>query len=163
MNFLARLLFVLSFILLLAACSEKKQYEEAVLAEMQSESDIKDYKLDPATMTKCVVESTSRKMPGVFFADPERLKTYLSYTKMLSLKAAKDPQKVMEELRVEFGTPQGLAEARGNYTQSLVDCQTTLITNAEPKEDNPALSESTPSIAAPTPDAAQAPVNNPTK
>lgn len=132
MNKPLRLMLLLLAVFVLPACSEKKQYEAAVLAEMQSEPDIKDYKLDPAVMAACIVEATSRKMPGVFPFDPDRKKAYSLYVKMLTLQKAKDPMKEMADLRTEFGSPQGLLEARSNYTDSLVDCQTTLITNAEP-------------------------------
>lgn len=129
--------------LLLSACSEKKQYEEAVLTEMQTEPDIKDYKLDPVIMADCVVETTSRKMPGIFTGDPERLKAYVAYTKLVTLKKAKDPQQVMNELRKDFGSAQGLLDARNNYAESLVECQTGMITNSEeetPDRDAPAIS-----------------------
>lgn len=132
MNKTYKLLLLLAAGLLLSACSEKQQYEQTVLAQLQNEPDIKDYKLDPQLMTDCVVETTSRKMPGIFAGDPTRMQAYLSYIKMLTINAAKDPKKVMEELRTEFGSAQGLLDARNNYAESLVECQTGFITNAQP-------------------------------
>lgn len=132
MNKAHRIIGLIAATFLLSACSEQQQYKAAVLAEMQTESDIKDYKLDPEKMADCVVNSTSSNMPGLFPVDPARKKAYLSYTKMLTLKQSKEPQKAMDELRTEFGSAQGLLEARNNYTNSLVECQATLITNTEP-------------------------------
>lgn len=132
MNKTHRIIGLIAAIFLITACSEKQQYAEAVLTEMQTEPDIKDYKLDPEKMADCVVNGTSKKMPGLFPADPIRKKSYISYTKMLTIKKSKDPQKTMDELRVEFGSAQGLLAARNNYTDNLVECQTTFISNVEP-------------------------------
>ena len=56
--------------LLLPACADKNQFEQAVLEQMEKEVDIKDYKIAPEYMTKCVVEKSSLNMPGVFAFDP---------------------------------------------------------------------------------------------
>jgi hypothetical protein len=50
---------------------------------------------------------------------------------MLTLKDAKNPQQVMEELRTEFGSPKGLAEAHRNYTESTMNCFASLIMSSE--------------------------------
>ncbi|MEQ1635196.1 MAG: hypothetical protein ABL903_00800 [Methylococcales bacterium] len=134
MNKTYKLLLLLSASLLLSACSEKEQYAQTVLAQMQNESDVKDYKLDPQLMADCVVKTSSGKMPGLFPFDPDRKKAYLSYIKLLTINTAKDPKQVMAELRTEFGSAQGLLDARSNYTDSLVECQTGFITNTESVE-----------------------------
>ena len=76
--------------LLLPACADKNQYEQAVLEQMQKEADIKDYKITPEFMTKCVVDTTSQNMPGIFAFDPTRLTAYRNYAKMLTLTQATD-------------------------------------------------------------------------
>ena len=48
-------------------------------------TEIKDYKIAPEYMTKCVVEKTAQNMAGVFPLDPKRLLAYRNYTKMLTL------------------------------------------------------------------------------
>lgn len=95
----------------LAGCAEKEEYTQAVLEQMKIEKDIKDYKIDPAEITDCIVTTTSANMPGLFAFDPERLKAYKNYTKMLTLKNSSDPKKTLEELRQDFGSPKGLADA----------------------------------------------------
>ena len=85
-------------------------------------------------MTKCVVESTSQNMPGLFPFDPKRLTAYRNYAKMLTLDKSADPKKTLEELRTDFGTPKDLAEAHNNYTESLVECYSVVISKSEEAE-----------------------------
>ena len=126
-----KLLLISLSALLLPACADKNQYEQAVLEQMQKEQDIKDYKITPEYMTKCVVESTSQNMPGLFPFDPKRLTAYRNYTKMLTLDKSADPKKTLEELRTDFGSPKELAEAHNNYTESLVECYSVVISKSE--------------------------------
>ncbi len=120
--------------LLLTACADKNQYEQAVLAQMQKEQDVKDYKIDPTDMTKCVVAQSSEKMPGVFALDPTRLTAYRNYARMISSEVPKDPKHEMEELRAAFGSPQALAEAHANYTESVVECYSVVVSKGEDAE-----------------------------
>ncbi len=130
-TYMKKLLVISLFVLLLPACSDKKQFEQAVLDQMQLEKDIKDYKLSPERMAKCVVDTVSNNMPGIFLFDPNRLMAYRNYTKMLTLTSSKDPKKTLEELRVAFGSPKELAEAHSNYTESTLDCLSALIGETE--------------------------------
>ncbi len=133
-------LLILLCALLLTACADKNQYEQAVLEQMQKEQDIKDYKIPPEDMVKCVVAQTSEKMPGIFAFDPTRLTAYHNYAKMLSLDTPKDPKStvdqktIMEQLRTDFGSPQALAEAHANYTESVVECYSVVISKSESGE-----------------------------
>lgn len=117
--------------LLLPACADKNQYEQAVLEQMQKEADIKDYKITPEYMTKCVVDTTSQNMPGIFALDPTRLTAYRNYAKMLTLTQSTDPKKTLEELRTDFGSAKALLEARSNYTESLMECYSAVISESE--------------------------------
>lgn len=126
-----KLLLISLSAILLSACSERSQFEQAVLEQMQQEKDIKDYKLSPERMAKCVVDTVSNNMPGIFALDPKRLMAYRSYTKMVSLSSSKDPKKTLEELRAEFGSPKELADAHTNYTESQMDCLSALIGESE--------------------------------
>ena len=119
-------------LIILSGCSEKEQFEQAVLKDMQKEQDIKDYKIDPENISKCVVESTSRKMPGIFLGDPMRLEAYKRYTKMLGLSESKNPQQTLKELQADFGAGRGLAEAKGQYSESVTDCIAIVIMKGDP-------------------------------
>lgn len=122
-----KLLLMGVFILFLSACADKQQYEQAVLTEMQAEQDVKDYEIDPEKMAECVVDLSSKAMPGVFDLDPDRLLAYQHYTKMLSMGTTKDKQKLLEELRSSFGSRSALAAAHKNFAQSVLDCYSAII------------------------------------
>ena len=123
--------FIFICALFLSACADKENYQQAVLEQMQAEQDVKDYKIDPENITKCIVDTSAKDMPGLFPFDPARLTAYRNYTKMLTLKQAKDPKKVMAELRTEFGSPKALADAHSNYTESVVECISAVTIDAE--------------------------------
>lgn len=129
-----KLLLVVLLLPFLVACADKQQYEEVVLEEMKKEQDVKDYKIDPAYMAKCVIDTTYQRMPGFFAFDPDRLQAYRNYSKMLKMSLAKDPQKTLEELRKDFGSPQELAKAHSVYTESIMDCYTAILHEEEPEE-----------------------------
>ena len=126
-----KLLLISLSALLLSGCADRKEYEETVLQQMQLEKDIKDYKLSPERMAKCVVDTSSNNMPGIFSFDPKRMQAYRNYTKMLMLSSSKDPKKTLEELRTDFGSAKELAEAHSNYTESQMDCLAALIGESE--------------------------------
>jgi len=126
-----KLLLISLSVLILPACADKNQYEQAVLEQMQKEADIKDYKITPEYMTKCVVDTTAQNMPGIFAFDPKRLMAYRNYTKMLNLTKSADPKKTLEELRTDFGSAKDLAEAHTNYTESLMECYSAVISESE--------------------------------
>ncbi len=117
-------------VFLLSACAEKEQYEQAVFARMQNEQDLKDYKIDPEKITKCIVDTSSKNMPGSFPLATERLAAYLNYAKMLNLNSAEDKQKTLEELGVLFGSPKELANAHSNYTESVMNCIATVTSQS---------------------------------
>jgi PBP1b-binding outer membrane lipoprotein LpoB len=130
-----KLLLIFLSTLTLTACAEKESYEQAILAELQKEKDVKDYKIAPESMAKCIAETSANNMPGIASFDPKRLQAYRSYTKMLQLTQAKDPKKALEELRTEFGSPQELAAAHTNYTESELECYTAVISKSESSDD----------------------------
>ena len=101
---------------------------------MQTEQDLKDYNIDPEHMTECVVDLSSKDMPGAFAYDPDRLTAYQNYTKMLSMSTAKDKQGKLEELRSLFGSPRDLANAHANYTESVMNCLASIIMESEGEE-----------------------------
>ncbi len=88
-----KLLLIALSALLLPACSDKNQFKDTVLEQMQQEQDVKDYKIDPEKMANCVVNTTEKGMPGFFAFDPYRLAAYRNYTKMLNVAKSADPKK----------------------------------------------------------------------
>jgi hypothetical protein len=122
--------------LFITACAEKGEYEEAVLAEMKKEQDVKDYKIDPEKMADCVVDTTVQNMPGYFEFDPERRTAYKNYTKMLTMLKSSDPKKTLDELRKDFGSPKALADAHNNLTESMMNCYSAIMIQSEPDEED---------------------------
>jgi negative regulator of sigma E activity len=132
--YMKKRLLMLLLPLFLVACADKQQYEQVVLEEMKKEQDVKDYKIDPTYMAKCVIDTTYQRMPGLFAFDPDRLQAYRNYTKMLQMSSAKDPQKMLAELRKDFGSPQDLAKAHSVYTESVMDCYTAVLHESDTEE-----------------------------
>jgi len=115
-------------VLTLAACSDKNEYHQTVLDLVTNDADIRSYHLDPETIADCIVDLTSKEMPGVLPFEPRRQDTYRGYTQMISLKTSTNPEEVLKELRESFGSAKGLAEAHMNYSKSYLECIST-ITN----------------------------------
>lgn len=146
-NTMKKLIALIAAGLLLTACTDKNNYEQAVLEEVKKEKDLQDYKITPEHMTSCVVDLSSKNMPGIIPVDPSRMQAYRSYTKMLKLSESSDPQKYLAELRTEFGSPKALADAHSNYTQSYMDCIAAIIAES----DDSAKTEKPAAPAAPPP------------
>lgn len=125
-----RVLFV-ALAVSLFGCAEKDEYRQAVLEQMTNEQDIKDYKINPEIMADCVVETSSKKMPGLLPIDPERRQAYKNYVRMIQLNKSEEPKALLDELRTVFGSPKGLADAHANYSESVVECVSGLVTNEE--------------------------------
>lgn len=117
--------------MLVVGCADKAEYEQAVLEQVAKDKDVQDYKIEPERMVECIVETSSKDMPGMVAFDPERRQAYKNYTKMLKLYASNDPKKELEELRSAFGSPKALADAHANYAESMVECVSGLVTSEE--------------------------------
>jgi len=131
-----KLLLICAATLFLTACADKQQYEQAVLEQMRTERDLKDYKIEPEYMTECVVDLSSKEMPGAFPLDPVRLTSYQNYAKMLSMSSTPDNEKQqkIKELRSIFGSPKDLVAAHANYTESVMNCLASIIMESEDTE-----------------------------
>ncbi|MDQ7090278.1 MAG: hypothetical protein Q9M50_06475 [Methylococcales bacterium] len=127
-------LLILFVALFLSACADKNQYEATVLAEMQKEQDIKDYKLDPQIMTDCVIDLTSQKMSGFFAFDPARMTAYRNYNTMLTLTQSENPKEVLAQLTKDFGSGKELFKARVIYSESIGHCLASVIATSEEQQ-----------------------------
>lgn len=126
-------LLMLSIVFVVTGCADKQEFEQVVLEKMKIEKDIKDYKIDPEEMTKCVTSKTAMKMDGIFPGDTRRMQAYKNYIKMITLTESSDPKKTLDELRTDFGSPKGLADAHANYAECIVECLSGLVTGEEEK------------------------------
>jgi len=121
-------------VLTLTACSDRDEYKQTIFDLVSSDDDIRTYHLDPQTVADCIFDLSSKNMPGVLPFEPRRQKTYAGYTKMISLKTSKNPAEVLSELRESFGSAKGLSEAHMNYSESYLECIST-VTNMELDEE----------------------------
>lgn len=125
----------------LVACAEQEEYRDTVLEQVKNDPDIKSYHLDPEIVTDCVVDLSSKKMPGFAPFEPIRKDAYKGYTKMIAVKTSKNPEQVLQELRDSFGSARGLADAHRIYSESYLECISTVTNRVlddqeEEKEDN---------------------------
>ena len=127
--------------LTLSACSEKNEYQQTVFEQVSNDPDIKSYHLDPETVTDCIVELSSKKMPGFAPFEPIRKDAYKGYTKMISLKKAEKPEEVLKELQKSFGTARGLADAHRNYSESYLECISTVTNRVLDEQEEEAAAE----------------------
>ena len=121
-----KLLIISLSVLTLAACSEQEAYQQTVFEQISNDPDIKSYHLDPETVTQCIVDLSSKKMPGIVPFEPMRKAAYEGYTKMIGLKKSEKPEEVLQELREYFGDARGLADAHRNYSASYLECVSTV-------------------------------------
>lgn len=135
-----KILLISLSVLTLAACSEQNEYEQTVLELISNDPDIKSYHLDPEVVTECIVELSSKKMAGFAPFEPLRKDAYKGYTKMIALKKSEDPEKVLKELQESFGSARGLADAHRNYSESYLECIST-VTNRVLDEQEEVLEE----------------------
>lgn len=120
--------------LLISACAEKEQFEQAVLKQMQAEKDLKDYNLDPEDMTSCIMDLTAKKMPGMFPYDPRRKAYYTGLSKLISVMVSDNPQKTLQEGQEAFASKKEAMQAMMNYTASEMDCIASLLAKQEPEQ-----------------------------
>lgn len=135
-----KLLLISVSALLLTACTEQQEYEATVLEQISNDPDIKSYHLDPATVADCIVDLSSKKMPGLAPFEPIRKTAYKGYTKMIAIKTPEKPEEVLAELRLSFGSAQALADAHRNYSKSYIECVST-VTNLELDDEEDDITE----------------------
>ncbi|MEI6744695.1 MAG: hypothetical protein WCL34_01955 [Methylococcaceae bacterium] len=123
--------------LMFTGCSDKNNYNAAVLAELSRDQKVegaKEYNVPQDKMADCIVEASAKNMDGIFAFDPARLTAYRNYTKMLTLTQSEDPKKTLDELREAFGSAKNLMEARNNYTESELECLTLFVANTNTED-----------------------------
>lgn len=116
--------FLVLLVGLLGACDAKQQalgLREAVLAKLQEDPDLKDYKLDPAVVADCVVKAISDEAPGIT-GDPRRDTYFKAYGQMLSVKTPAEAEKILEQYKDFFGSAQGAREAALKVTDHIMTC-----------------------------------------
>lgn len=110
--------------LLLTACADSKEkvsLKEALTAKLREDSDLKDYKLNPADVADCVVKSIGESLPG-FPGDPKRNTYFEAYAKFVAVKSPGDAEKAIEEYKDLFGSVKQAREAAVSVTDHIMGC-----------------------------------------
>jgi hypothetical protein len=121
---MSRILPLIVLGLLFSACDAKKQQlglREAVLAKLQDDPDLKDYKLDPAPIADCVVQAISDGAPGIT-GDPRRDTYFEAYTKIFNAKTPADADEILKQYKDFFGSEKAGREAALRITDHIMSC-----------------------------------------
>lgn len=154
-----KLLLVFTTLLTLAACGqqEKLTLEEALLASLKNDQDLKDYKLDPQEVADCAMESISDSLP-IMPTDPRRAQYFEAYAQFLSSPSSpEEAHRMVEGQKELFGSVQAARQAALSVTDHIMTCMGLLIAARTP-EDKGESAPPTPTnipTPAPAPDAAQ--------
>ncbi|WP_045224723.1 hypothetical protein [Methyloterricola oryzae] len=109
---------------LLGACSggpEQVSLKEALVAKLKDDSDLKDYKIEPAEVADCVVKAITDSLPG-FPGDPKRAKYYEAYAKFVAVKSPTDAENATNEYKDLFGSVIQAREAAVGVTDHIMGC-----------------------------------------
>jgi hypothetical protein len=150
-------LLVFTALLTLAACGqqEKLSLEEALLASLKNDQDLKDYKLDPQEVADCTMESISDALP-VMPTDPRRAQYFEAYAQFLSSPSSPDDAHRMIEGQKElFGSVQAARQAALSVTDYIMTCMGLLIAARTPEDKGQSAPPTPTNIPTPAPDAAQ--------
>jgi len=133
------------FAVVLAACSESKEQldlRQALTAKLAEDSDLKDYKLDPAQVADCIVNEIADNvsaLPG----HPPRQQVLEAYAKFVSVNSPGDAQKAVDQYKDLFGGVKESQSAAMQVTDYIMDCMGQAIEKITP-ENGAAQPASTP-------------------
>ncbi|HLF96145.1 MAG TPA: hypothetical protein VI457_03295 [Methylococcaceae bacterium] len=131
-----KLLPVLAALLTLAACGhkEKLSLEEALLANLKNDQDLKDYKLDPQEVADCAMEAISDSLP-VMPTDPRRAQYFEAYAQFLSSPSSpEEAHRMIEGQKELFGSVQAARQAALSITDHIMTCMGLLIAARTPED-----------------------------
>ena len=123
-----RVFALLGLAALLTACGgeQKQTLEQALVAKLQNDSDLKDYKLAPQDVAKCVLEEISNSLP-VFPGDPRRGEYFDAYAKFLSADSSAAAQQALDNAAKLFGSVKEARKAAVGVTDFIISCMGELV------------------------------------
>jgi hypothetical protein len=110
--------------LALTACQQSPQQiglREALTEKLKQDSDLKDYKIDPAQLAECVykeIEDTAPGIPG----DPKRDRYFEAFTKFVAVGAPGEAEKAITDYKDLFGGVQEARQAALSVTDMIMGC-----------------------------------------
>jgi hypothetical protein len=121
---MSKILPLIALAFLLNGCEAKKQalgLRAAVLAKLQADPDLKDYKLDPEPIADCVVQAVSDGAPSIP-GDPRRDTYFAAYTKFFNASSPGEADAVIKEYKDFFGSEKAANEAALGITDHIMSC-----------------------------------------
>ena len=130
-----KILFLLAAAILLSGCEgkEKDELVGQLRLKFEKDSDLKDYKISPEDMSKCVAGKILKEIPG-FPGSPNRKRFIAAYTKLVRVDPTEDFRPALEETKEVFGSEVKAHEAAGTITMSSFSCIGDMI-NQQPLQD----------------------------
>ncbi|NJD08148.1 MAG: hypothetical protein FIA97_16875, partial [Methylococcaceae bacterium] len=119
----------------LTACQKSKEQlglKEALVAKLQNDSDLKDYKIDPADMAECVYKEIAEGAPGMP-GDPRRARYFEAYTKFVAVGSPGDADRAIKEYQDVFGDVKSATNAAMTVTDVIMTCMGTAIDARRPE------------------------------
>jgi hypothetical protein len=119
----------------LTGCSTKEQtgLREALIAKFKDDQDLKDYKLDPASVADCVIDQISGTLPG-FAGDPRREKFFEAYARFVNAKSSSEAEKTIADSQELFGSTQKARAAAISVTDHVMTCMGKAIESTGPQD-----------------------------
>lgn len=116
--------------LFLSACGDSKEQvglKEALIAKLNEDPDMKDYKLTPPEVAECVIHHISENAPG-FPGDPRRDRFFQAYTQFIVAKSPSEAEKSMQEYKDLFGDDiKQTRQAALEVTDHIMGCMGAVI------------------------------------
>ncbi|WP_051331604.1 hypothetical protein [Methylocaldum szegediense] len=125
--------FLAVFLLVGCTSKEKTSLKEALVAKFKDDADLKDYKLDPATMADCVVGEISDNLPG-FGVDPRREQYFEAFTHFASAASPADAEKAITDYQELFGSVKEARHAAMSITDYVITCMGKVIAMADEEQ-----------------------------
>jgi hypothetical protein len=119
----------------LFSCSDSKEVldlRQALTAKLADDSDLTDYKLNPADVADCIVSQIADNavdIPG----HPPRQQVFEAYAKFVSVKSPGDAQKAVDQYKDLFGGVKESQAAAMGVTEYIMDCMGQAIEKLAPE------------------------------
>jgi hypothetical protein len=107
----------------LGACDSKERLglKEALVEKLQDDSDLKDYKLEPAKIADCVVSEISKGLPG-FPGDPRRDVYFDAYARFVAVQSPSEADAAVNKYQSAFGSVPAARQAAMSVTEHIMSC-----------------------------------------
>lgn len=130
-----KLFLIIATAFLIQACStpEQTDLKTALTEKLKDDSDLKDYKIDPAEIAECVVGEITSDIPA-YPGDPRRQQFFQAYSRFITVNSPTEAEKSLAEFEQLFGSKQAAREAATNITSHTMTCMGKAIDHSDGKK-----------------------------